>query len=1046
VIDNLTTRDSLSYADITQRPMDIDTSEIDYNSALFVSKPSGNKKKGKKPSKSGNSNSSSSSSSPKTCTWCKKHNPGKSEGHTWNECFRLQKANKEEKEKEEKDKAEEANVTTEQKVRNKSFYFDTACTSHMTPYAGRLLNYSVCGGFVKSSSPKSMEIVGKGDVMMDSVLRDGSVSSFCVQGVLHVPDLAHPLISWRKLREKGYTEFGEGDYISVNKGTKVVFEAVFDGNLFKIPETSHSAHITYDFWHQALAHLAPSTMDKSLQLYSDADIPDRPTNYVCSSCIKSKMTRSPRTSTSRKVRKKLDLVHSDLSGPFPVSSYGNSLYFITLVDDATRVGWVRFMKQTSETTKIVKDFVAEIELQHHKTPAAFRTDNGGEYVTKDLKGFFTSKGIIHEFSPPYSPESNGVAERLNRTIGESLRAMLESAVTYDKKLWAEAVLTAVYIKNRQSHSALNDLTPYEALYSTKPSIQHIQPFGRECYIHVPYQKRTDGKKSSPRAQRAIFPGYTNVPHHYRVFLPDTKKTIVSADTFFPPLEIEGATPTTTLRIDQILTPLQSNTPSTSVEYTYNNKGKTSDNMWRQWMDESAQEANDLVDNGHEIIARLMRIDILEGKKDGYLGAPYWVYDGNNSAYQEGLPQQPEQLNERVVIEELERIEEFDESIRTVVPADHFLNNEHQQSDQRSQLPLGRPSPAPPRPMTPSPIPFGQVVTRARRVVNPPERYGFEGYAPEASMWDAPPRPPALEPQPLEGIEGSQWAKISVLTVEEPKSYGQAKVSRQWSDWKKAMDEELKSLKENDVWDVILKPAGRKIVASRWVYKAKGNAQGEVERYKARLVAKGFSQILGQDYDEIFAPMVRYDSLRLLLALSACKGWRPRQLDVKTAFVYGILKEEVYMDIPEGSRLDGIVAKLKRCIDGLKQSPREWYYWLVEYLGPIGFAITAWDPCVLVHESGDLFLAMYVDDITLFGATGELKEQTINVLKTEFKVNDMGELNWHLGIQITFTDNGITLSLTTFIDKILNRFSMQDCKPVSTPIDSNHQLKAINDEQ
>jgi len=348
-------------------------------------------------------------------------------------------------------------------------------------------------------------------------------------------------------------------------------------------------------------------------------------------------------------------------------------------------------------------------------------------------------------------------------------------------------------------------------------------------------------------------------------------------------------------------------------------------------------------------------------------------------------------------------------------------------------------------MTPPPIPLGRVVTRAGRIVNPHERYGFEGYAPEASMRDAPTQPPTPEPQPLEGIEGCQWANLSVLTVEEPKSYRQPKVSPQWSDWKKAMDEELKSLEENDVWDVIPKPVGRKIVASRWVYKAKGNAQGEVERYKARLVAKGFSQILGQDYDEIFAPVVRYDSLRLLLALSACKGWRPRQLDVKSAFLYGILKEEVYMDLPEGSRLGGMVAKLKRCIYGLKQSPREWYYRLVEYLGPFGFAITAWDPCVLVHESGDLFLAIYVDDITLFGATGELKEQTINVLKTEFTVNDMGELNWLLGIQITFTDDGITLSQTTFIDKILNRFSMQDCKPVSTPIDSNHQLKATEEE-
>ena len=152
MIDILTTKDSLFYADIMQRLRDIDTSEIEDSSAFSDSKTSGHKKKVKKPTKSGNSNNSSSLSS-KTCTLCKKHNPGKSEGHTWNECFRLQKMTKERKEEEEKDKAEEANVTIEdQKVRNKSFHFDTACTSHMTAYAGRLLNYSVCAGFVQTSS------------------------------------------------------------------------------------------------------------------------------------------------------------------------------------------------------------------------------------------------------------------------------------------------------------------------------------------------------------------------------------------------------------------------------------------------------------------------------------------------------------------------------------------------------------------------------------------------------------------------------------------------------------------------------------------------------------------------------------------------------------------------------------------------------------------------------------------------------------------------------------------------------------------------------
>jgi len=105
------------------------------------------------------------------------------------------------------------------------------------------------------------------------------------------------------------------------------------------------------------------------------------------------------------------------------------------------------MKQLSETTKIDKDFVAEMELQDHKTAKAFRTDNGGEYVIKDLKGFLTSKGIIHGFSPAYSPESNGVAAGHNQTREESLIGMLETACTYDKKGKADVVLTSIYIQN-----------------------------------------------------------------------------------------------------------------------------------------------------------------------------------------------------------------------------------------------------------------------------------------------------------------------------------------------------------------------------------------------------------------------------------------------------------------------------------------------------------------------------------------------------------------------------------------------------------------------
>jgi transposase InsO family protein len=227
-------------------------------------------------------------------------------------------------------------------------------------------------------------------------------------------------------------------------------------------------------------------------------IPPRPSNYHCGSCTAAKLTRAPRHPQASRLEKNdrqpLDLIHSDLAGPFPVSSYGGSLNYITFVDDSTRCSWVRFLKKKSDATQTVKGFVAEIILQHGVTPKAFRTNNGGEYVSQEPATYFQESGILHELRPPYSPESLGVAERLNSTIGESLRAMLNSALTYDKRLWAEAVQTSVYLKNRQPHSALNrqphsavkDQTPYEAFQ--KPTIQHLQPFGRECYIHIPKEK------------------------------------------------------------------------------------------------------------------------------------------------------------------------------------------------------------------------------------------------------------------------------------------------------------------------------------------------------------------------------------------------------------------------------------------------------------------------------------------------------------------------------------------------------------------------------
>ncbi|KAI0991228.1 hypothetical protein K3495_g16959, partial [Podosphaera aphanis] len=198
--------------------------------------------------------------------------------------------------------------------------------------------------------------------------------------------------------------------------------------------------------------------------------------------------------------------------------------------------------------------------------------------------------------------------------------------------------------------------------------------------------------------------------------------------------------------------------------------------------------------------------------------------------------------------------------------------------------------------------------------------------------------------------------VNILDESEPKSYNAAKLSPNWEHWKTAFEAEMSSFAENNVWDIVQRPPGRKIVGGKWVCKIKRNAHGEIERYKARYVAKGFSQIHGLDYEETFAPVVRFDSLRLLLAISASKCWKPRQLDIKTAFLYGILDEDIYMELPEGYRVENHVAKLKRCIYGLKQSPREWYFRLTEHIIPFGFAPSHFDPCVFIHDTGKLIIA------------------------------------------------------------------------------------------
>ncbi|CAI7885119.1 unnamed protein product [Closterium sp. NIES-53] len=222
------------------------------------------------------------------------------------------------------------------------------------------------------------------------------------------------------------------------------------------------------------------------------------------------------------------------------------------------------------------------------------------------------------------------------------------------------------------------------------------------------------------------------------------------------------------------------------------------------------------------------------------------------------------------------------------------------------------------------------------------------------------------------------------------------------EWKKAMESELKSIEENGTWELVELPEGRKAITSKWLFKIKSDADGKIERYKSRLVAKGYQQKEKVDFKELFAPVVKPTTLRTLLVGAAIKGWVVKQMDVTTAFLNGILEEEIFMAQTEGFD-DGIgrVWKLKKALYGLKQAPRQWYLKLREFLEEIGFTPSFADHSLfMLGEGGQRsFMVVYVDDILIFSPSFDLVKKVMLKLEDKFKFKALGDVSFYLGLHI-----------------------------------------------
>ncbi|EOY22757.1 Uncharacterized protein TCM_014834 [Theobroma cacao] len=253
------------------------------------------------------------------------------------------------------------------------------------------------------------------------------------------------------------------------------------------------------------------------------------TTSSTSSCQYGKLTRRsfPKASLNR-AKHRLELVHSDVARPMSEPSLNGSKYFVIFIDDMSIMTWIYFIQHKSEVFSIFQKFKAKVENESGCRIKKLRTDNGGEYTSSEFTSYLENEGIHHQLTAPYCPEQNGVSERKNRTIIEMSRCLLfENKLP--KSFWAKAANTAVYLRNILITQAVNNETPYEAWYNTRPSVDHLRIFGSICYLHVPEELRD---KLQPKAKLGVFIGYSQQSKAYRIYQIESGKVFGSRHVTF----------------------------------------------------------------------------------------------------------------------------------------------------------------------------------------------------------------------------------------------------------------------------------------------------------------------------------------------------------------------------------------------------------------------------------------------------------------------------------------------------------------------------------
>ncbi|KAL0543454.1 hypothetical protein IC582_018550 [Cucumis melo] len=754
-------------------------------------------------------------------------------------------------------------------------------------------------------------------------------------------------------------------------------------------------------WHFRLGH--PNfTYRQHLfpHLFSKVDV----SSLSCDVCIRAKQHRVSFPSQPYKPTQPFNLIHSDVWGPSKVTTSSGKRWFVTFIDDHTRLTWVYLISDKSEVPSIFQNFYHTIKTQFHTKIAILRSDNGREFQNHNLSEFLASKGIVHQTSWAYTPQQNGVAERKNRHLVEVARSLMLST-SLPSYLWGDAILTAAHLINRMPSRILHLQTPLDCLKESYPSTRLVSEvplrvFGCTAYVHNFGPNQT---KFTPRAQACVFVGYPLHQHGYKCFHPPSRKYFVTMDVTFC-----------------------ENRPYFSVSHLQGENVSEESNNTFEFVEPTLITVSDI--DPHPIILptnqvpwktyyrRNLRKEV--GSPTSQPPAPVQNFEPPRDQGMEN-PTKPctnntMSENDKSDIAVFENMEEKNCDDETKVRIE-TSNDEVEQGHTRK---LDEYDPS-------LDIPIALRKGTRSCTKHPICNYvSYDNLSPQFRAFTA-------------NLDSTIIPKNIYTALECP-------------EWKNAVMEEMKALEKNRTWEICALPKGHKTVGCKWVFSLKYKADGTLDRHKARLVAKGFTQTYGIDYSETFSPVAKLNTVRVLLSVAVNKDWPLYQLNVKNAFLNGDLVEEVYMSPPPGfeAQFGQEVCKLQKSLYGLKQSPRAWFDRFTTFVKSQGYSQGHSDHTLFTKASktGKIaILIVYVDDIVLTGDDQTEISQLKQRMGDEFEIKDLGNLKYFLGMEVARSKEGISVSQRKYTLDLLTETGMLGCRPADTPIEFNCKLGNSDDQ-